>query len=151
MKIAAGASAGGHMNELQCLLQTETGNKIQPHIYLSTNEIIRSSLDSENTPIYILGECNREDFWKIPLVFLKAFIVALKTRPDVVISTGALPIAIYAFIAQKLGAKVIWIDSIANIDKLSMSGRWALKFADKIYTQWPELANEKIQYKGHLI
>jgi hypothetical protein len=41
--------------------------------------------------------------------------------------------------------KVVWIDSIANVERLSLSGRIVRPFADLFLVQWPELAE---RYKG---
>ena len=68
--------------------------------------------------------------------------VVLKERPSVVVSTGAAP-GLFGVIFGKLGgARTIWIDSIANAEELSMSGRLAGRWADLWLTQWPELARE---------
>ena len=37
-------------------------------------------------------------------------------------------------------AKTIWIDSIANCERLSSSGRRARRVAHQWLTQWPDLA-----------
>jgi hypothetical protein len=63
-------------------------------------------------------------------------------RPDVVISTGAAPGYFAILFGKKLGAKTIWLDSIANVDELSMSGRAVGKYADLWLTQWEHLATE---------
>jgi hypothetical protein len=39
-----------------------------------------------------------------------------------------------------LGARTIWIDSIANVEELSLSGRRIGKHAHLWLTQWPHLA-----------
>ena len=40
-----------------------------------------------------------------------------------------------------LGARVIWVDSVANAEELSMSGQKAGAFVDLWLTQWPHLAD----------
>ena len=68
--------------------------------------------------------------------------IVLKERPNIVISTGAAP----RYFALRLGkifkAKTIWIDSIANVEKLSLSGLKVGPYADLWLTQWPHLARE---------
>ncbi|MCI5150914.1 MAG: UDP-N-acetylglucosamine--LPS N-acetylglucosamine transferase, partial [Candidatus Electrothrix sp. MAN1_4] len=50
------------------------------------------------------------------------------------------------------GARTIWIDSIANSDKLSMSGQKVGKYADLWLTQWEHLARpEGPHYHGTVI
>lgn len=152
IKICAGASAGGHMNELLQLLEHAQLWPKQPDFYITTLEILASNLKQRN-PTYIIGECNRQHPFLALLTLIRCIRVALKERPDVVITTGSLPLAIFCLISKVLGARIIWIDSIASIEQLSMSGRLVIKFADLFLTQWPELAeqNKKAEYAGGLL
>ena len=43
-------------------------------------------------------------------------------------------------LGRLLGARTIWLDSIANVDELSLSGLKARRHADLWLTQWPHLA-----------
>jgi UDP-N-acetylglucosamine:LPS N-acetylglucosamine transferase len=77
----------------------------------------------------------------------------LKERPDVVATTGAAP-GLVALIAGRflVGAKTLWIDSIANCERLSSSGTSARRFADGWVTQWPDLSGpEGPDYWGSVI
>lgn len=67
--------------------------------------------------------------------------LVLRVRPDVIVSTGALP-GFFAVAAGKtlLRRRTIWVDSIANADELSLSGRLAGRFSDVWLTQWEHLA-----------
>jgi UDP-N-acetylglucosamine:LPS N-acetylglucosamine transferase len=90
-------------------------------------------------PAYVIRDCNRHtlranlrcasDLWRI----------IRKERPDVIVSTGAAPGLIAVILGKLVGAKTIWIDSVANSERLSMSGRIAGKFADLWLTQWRHL------------
>ena len=50
-------------------------------------------------------------------------------------------------------AKIVWIDSITNINRLSLSGRLILSLSDLILSQWPEVAKKykRVEYAGTLI
>ncbi len=66
--------------------------------------------------------------------------VVLRERPHVVVTTGA-SVGYFALRAGKiLGARTVWIDSIANAEAISLAGQRACKYADLWLTQWPELA-----------
>lgn len=80
-------------------------------------------------------------------------MIVKKERPDVVITTGSMPMALLCFVSKCFGSKVIWIDSIASIRHLSMSGRMVYLVADLILSQWPEVAARysKVEYVGELI
>ena len=66
--------------------------------------------------------------------------VVVRMTADVVISTGAAPGYFALRVGKLLGARTIWIDSMANADGLSLSGRKIGPHADLWLTQWPHLA-----------
>jgi UDP-N-acetylglucosamine:LPS N-acetylglucosamine transferase len=77
---------------------------------------------------------------RLVLMALHVSLLVLWERPDVVISTGAAP-GYFAIRAGKLlGARTIWVDSMANAERLSLSGRRVKSHADLWLTQWPHLA-----------
>ncbi|CAB5122971.1 hypothetical protein D3OALGA1CA_2697 [Olavius algarvensis associated proteobacterium Delta 3] len=75
-----------------------------------------------------------------------------KERPDIVVSTGALPGYLGIRLASALGKRTIWVDSIANVEELSMSGQRIGAYADLWLTQWPHLAKENgPEYAGQVL
>jgi UDP-N-acetylglucosamine:LPS N-acetylglucosamine transferase len=66
--------------------------------------------------------------------------VLVRERPELVISTGAAPGCLAIALGRLLGARTIWLDSIANVERLSVSGRLVRPFCDLWLTQWPHLA-----------
>jgi len=51
-----------------------------------------------------------------------------------------------------LGAHTIWIDSVANAEALSRSGRVARILANECLTQWPHLAKKTgVRYEGSVL
>ena len=70
---------------------------------------------------------------------LRVLMALLRVRPDVVVSTGAAPGYFAILFARLVGARSVWLDSIANADELSMSGQKATRVATLTLTQWPEL------------
>ena len=65
--------------------------------------------------------------------------VVLRERPDVVITTGAALGVVALRVGRLLGARTVWLDSIANVDHVSMSGEHVKRFADLYLTQWQHL------------
>ena len=78
---------------------------------------------------------------KLRLVWcaLRVALALVRVRPDVVISTGAAPGYFAILLARFVGARGVWIDSIANAEELSMSGAKASRIATLTLTQWPDL------------
>jgi len=80
------------------------------------------------------------------------FRLLVSVRPHVVLTTGAAPGFFALLFAKRLGMRTIWVDSIANVDAISLSGRLARGYADLFLTQWPELAREgEVQYRGAVV
>ncbi|WP_217640003.1 UDP-N-acetylglucosamine--LPS N-acetylglucosamine transferase [Palleronia marisminoris] len=91
-----------------------------------------------------------------PLKMLKGlygtFRILRRIRPDVVLSTGAAPGLLCLLWGRVFGARTIWVDSIANSEGLSLSGRLAQRIAHLVLTQWEHLATETgAQYRGSII
>jgi hypothetical protein len=151
--IAVGASAGGHTNELLPLLDYVHLWPAPPAFYVTTLHILAAKYADRGGRTYVVGECDRRKILAVPTVIWRTLRCAWRERPDVVVTTGSMPLAIFCLWAKLLGAKIVWIDSIANTDGLSLSGRLARLFADLCLTQWPEVAQRLpgVEYAGQLI
>ena len=103
--------------------------------------------------VYIVGECNREYPLRVLRVLALCMSIIIRQRPDVVISTGAAVGCITCFLGWRSGAKIIWLDSITNIDRISLSGTMVRYIADVFLVQWPELAQKynNVEYIGAVI
>jgi UDP-N-acetylglucosamine:LPS N-acetylglucosamine transferase len=147
IKIALVASAGGHLSEL--LLVKKAWADYDNIYFVSSMEQLKSQLQRMG-PVYITGECNRKHPWKVIRVFFKCFRITIEEKPDVIISTGAAPGILSCMCGKFFGAKVVWLDSIANTEKLSMSGRLIRPFADLILSQWEDVASKypNVEYWG---
>ncbi len=82
---------------------------------------------------------NPGSFFIVAFQLLRA---VLTVRPDVIVTTGSAPALIAILFGRIIGARTLWIDSIANSERMSSSGLRARKIAHMCVTQWPELAAE---------
>ena len=89
---------------------------------------------------YVVNDATRWNKLAILLMIVRMFAIICRERPDVVVTTGAAPGYVAMRIGRWLGARTVWIDSIANVEELSMSGKMAGKHADLWITQWTHLA-----------
>ena len=85
------------------------------------------------------------------VLFFEMIVIVFKERPDVVFTTGAAPGLFGIILGRLFGSKTIWLDSIANYEQLSLSGRLASYFANLHLTQWPHLTNKKTKCLGKVI
>jgi UDP-N-acetylglucosamine:LPS N-acetylglucosamine transferase len=149
LKICLVASAGGHLTQLRRVAEAWTGYST---FWITSTDVVRKTLGGEGT-VYIVGECNRQHLGRLAAVFFRCLRAILKEKPDVVISTGAAPGCIAVFLGKLTGAKVVWIDSITNVEHLSLSGRLVRPFVDLFLVQWPQLAAKYrgVEYIGEVI
>jgi len=130
------ASAGGHISQL---LELAKSWKDCETFSITTTDVVREKL-SKQGKFYVVGECNRQHILQVALVLMRCVKIILHEKPDVVISTGAAVGCITCFLGKLFSAKVIWIDSITNVERISLSGRMVRYIADLFLVQWPELA-----------
>lgn len=135
MKILGVSSGGGHWVELIRLAPAFEGHDIA---YATVSNAYR--LEAGAARFYSVRDVTRWDTWRWPQTIVKLVWILLRERPDVVVSTGALPGYFSLRLAKWFGARTVWLDSIANVDELSMSGQKIGRYADLWLTQWPQLA-----------
>jgi len=134
-KILAVASGGGHWVQLVRLLPAFEGHRL---IFATTDPSYRLEVGSR--PLYVVTDASRWSKLGLLKLMFQVFRILLRERPDVVISTGAAP-GLFAILAGRLvGARTVWVDSMANIERLSLSGRLIGRFTHLWLTQWPHLA-----------
>lgn len=107
---------------------------------------------SGKVKVLSLPDCNLTQ----PINALRCAVVSLghvwRFRPLVVVSTGAAPGFFCILWGRILGAQVLWIDSIANAERISLSGRLAMLVGAKCLTQWEHLADDAhIQFRGSVL
>lgn len=136
-KILAISSGGGHWIELLRLRPAFKGHFV---VYATVSEAYRAHVPG--APLRVIPDVTRWDRLGLVRCAAQVLRVLLEERPDVVVSTGALPGFFGIVIAKRLGMRTIWVDSLANVEELSMSGQRVGPHADLWLTQWPELARE---------
>ncbi len=149
LKICLAASSGGHLSQLLKLADSWSRHNA---VYIATTEVVRDKLSALGR-VYIVGECNREHPWRVIKVLLQCIRIVFRERPHMVISTGAALGCITCLLSKLIGAKVVWIDSITNVERLSLSGRIVRHVVDLLLVQWPGLAAkyENAEYMGAVI
>jgi len=137
-KVCIAASAGGHLSQL---LKLELGWNGHNTFCVTTVDTVRENLQKYGR-VYVVGECNHKHLIKVLQVFIRCIKIILREKPDVVISTGAAVGCIVCFLGRLLGAKAVWVDSVTNVERISLSGRMVRYIADLFLVQWPELAEQ---------
>lgn len=145
-KVLAVASGGGHWVQLMRLRGAFVGSDVT---FMSTNMGYAKDVPGK------FVEVSDASLWekrRLLAMFAQIAWHSLKIRPHVVVTTGAAPGFAAIVFGKLLGARTIWIDSIANSEELSTSGRHARRWADVWLTQWEHLAGDDgPKYLGSVI
>ena len=137
-RILAVASGGGHWVQMRRLAEAFEGLDVA---YVSVREGYAAEVAEHR--FYAVRDATRWDRLKLLVLAAQLVRILLTERPAVVVSTGAAPGAIALVLARYLcRSKTIWIDSIANCERMSSSGRHARWVADVWLTQWPQLRKD---------
>jgi hypothetical protein len=155
-RVLAIASKGGHWTELRRIRPAFNGCEV---IWACTDASIRSEV--QDGRFIIVPDANRWQKLRLLVCACKVAILVLRLRPDVIVSTGAAPGYFALRFGSFIGARTLWLDSIANAEELSLSGVQASRFADLTLTQWTELGvalpprterdSRKVYYGGAVV
>ncbi|MDJ1008332.1 MAG: glycosyltransferase [Paracoccaceae bacterium] len=146
-RLLAVASGGGHFHQLAALAPAFAGYEVTWATTLP-GLAEEAGLGAGR----LIPDCNRNE----PLAIFRALWAIRRTvralKPDAVVSTGALPGLIALWAGRRLGARTVWVDSVANAEAMSMSGRLAARVADLRLSQWPDVAAaEGAEYAGSVL
>jgi len=130
-RVLAVASGGGHWAQLQLIAPA-----------FETCDLIFASPQAANAQVLPLTDCNLRQPLRVLRCALQVTSLIARTRPHLVVSTGAAPGALAVVIGKLFGARTVWIDSVANVQRMSLSGRAVRRFSDLWLTQWPDLATQ---------
>ncbi|WP_343656420.1 glycosyl transferase [Paraburkholderia caribensis] len=145
-KILLVCSNGGHYVQLSILASAFSGHDVVWAV--SGTDTLLARKDG-----YCLIEANKTTPIKVVGLAFQISRILIAKRPDVIVSTGAAPGLLAVALSRLVGAKAktIWIDSIANSARLSLSGRIARHFASETLTQWRHLETPTVHYWGAVL
>ncbi len=146
-RVLAVCSAGGHWVQLSRILPALEGCDVA----IATVDIAPAAA-SGAWRCYRIPDATRWDRLALVHLALRMLWILIRERPDCVISTGAAPGYFGLRFGKWLRARTIWLDSIANVESISMAGQRVRSYADLWLTQWPHLARESgPQYLGKVL
>lgn len=135
MRLCLVASSGGHLLELVSLCeawQTHARFWVTFH-----TDDARSLLEGERV-IWAYHPTNRNVKNLLKNLWL-AWQVLRRERPDYVISTGAGVAVPFLWVGRLLGRRTVYIESVARIEELSLSGRLVYPVVHRFFVQWADL------------
>jgi hypothetical protein len=138
---------GGHWEELRLLKQSFENAHVT---YVST--LAGLARREGIAEFIVIPDCNRNELFRSIQCVASLIIAIFRVRPDVIITTGALPGYLALRVGKAFGKKTIWVDSVANAEEISMAGQNARLHADLWLTQWPDVAERYgVEYAGSVL
>jgi hypothetical protein len=112
-----------------------------------------AGLTVQNSKVFLVRDASRTDKLGLVILAIQLLRIIVTLRPSAVVTTGAAPGVIALRIAKLFGARTVWVDSIANVEEVSLSGLLARKHADLWLTQWPHLVEkyDGLQFRGSVL
>ena len=133
------SSAGGHLSEL---MKLEPIFKYYDYSIVTEKDIATNELKNRYK-IYFVPYSTRSKIisyiFKYTFVVFKSMFIFGRIKPDVIVSTGthtAVPICLLGKIFKK---KIIYIETYANINKKTLTGRILYPISDLFIVQWKEM------------
>jgi len=150
--------SGGHTSEMFRLITELNTLLYSPRVYVRAatdefSEVKAKNFEGKHRD-YIVETIPRvrevhQSIFSVPftaiLPFLKAPILLLRHRPDVLVVNGpgtCIPLVMWSFIfgVLCLGRPVtVYVESFCRVDTLSLTGRIVIHFVDRFVVQWKEL------------
>ncbi|MGE0776332.1 MAG: UDP-N-acetylglucosamine--LPS N-acetylglucosamine transferase [Sphingomonadaceae bacterium] len=146
-RLLAIASGGGHWVQLRRMLPAFEGFDVA---FVSTFDHYVTQVAGHR--YYVVPNASRFDLKGFFPGAWRALRILMKERPDAIITTGSAPMLIFLMLGRLMGARTLWVDSLANPERMSSSGRIARRLAHETVSQWPEVAAaEGVRYWGSVL
>jgi UDP-N-acetylglucosamine:LPS N-acetylglucosamine transferase len=118
--------------------------------FMSTKQSFSTMV--EGNKFYTIPDGSRWNKFGLVKCFFSIMSIVRSSKPNVIITTGAAPGLIALFVGRLFGVKTIWVDSIANCEQVSMSGKIATMIAHIVYTQWQHLEEKNnVKFRGNVL
>ena len=135
------SSTGGHLNEL--LQLAPLFDKYEYNIITEKDKSNEGLKDKYENKVYFLPYGTRS---KIFTYIFKYFYLCIKTiyyyfklRPKVIITTGTHTAGPMCYLGKLFESKIIYIETFANKNKKTATGKLIYPIADLFIVQWEEM------------
>ena len=148
--------SGGHTTEMLSMLSSLPVEKFSARVFLiaatdTMSEVKLRALyqnpDIRRTPrAREVGQSWLSSIFTTAIALAYAIKIVWTVHPDLVLTNGpgtCVPVAYTAWALKVLGIKdcrIVFVESVARVKSLSLSGKLLYPIADKFLVQWPGLA-----------
>ena len=146
------SSTGGHLNEL--LQLKKMFNKYDYHIITEKDKSNLYLKEKYGNRVDYLVFGTKDHMLTYPFKFIfncfKSLFLYIKIRPRYIITTGTHTAVPMCYIGKLFGSKIIFIETFANINTKTLSGKLIYPIANLFIVQWESMLElyPKAKYGG---
>lgn len=129
------SSHGGH---LELMLAVEEAWRGIPHAFIMPPSRQADALRERGERVELVENPQRRPA-RVVVSACRALRLAWRERPRVVVSAGANAALAFCVAARLLGARLIFVETMARVHQGSLTGRLLHRIAHHFLVQWPEL------------
>ena len=135
------SSTGGHLSELMQL--KSMFSKYDYHIITERTKSNMYLKDKYPKKVNYLVYGTKSNMLTYPFKLFyncfKSLFLYIKIRPNVIVTTGAHTAGPMCCIGKIFGSKIVYIETFANSETKSVTGKMIYKFADLFIVQWEDM------------
>ena len=135
------SSTGGHLNEL--LQLSPLFDKYEYHIITEKDKANMALKEKYGNKLYFLPYGTRSKIFtyifKYLCLCIKTIYYYFKIRPKVIVTTGTHTAGPMCILGKIFRSKIIYIETFANKNKKTATGRLIYPIADLFIVQWEEM------------
>lgn len=141
-------SPGGHLLEMLALEAAWTGFD---HLWVTYDAPDANCLLTERRVELVHGPTNRH-IGNALRNFPAAWRVLRSYRPDTILSTGAGVALPFFVLGRLLRKRLVFVESLARVDDLSLTGRLVYPLCDEFFVQWPSAQRlKRARWEGSVL
>lgn len=135
------SSTGGHFNELMQL--KPMFEKYDYHIITEKDKTNKDLVQQYEKKIYFLPYGTRSKIFSYIIKYfylcMKTVFLYLKLRPKYIVTVGTHTAGPMCYLGKLFGSKIIYIETFANSNTKTVTGRLIYPIADLFIVQWKEM------------
>lgn len=146
------SSLGGHLTQL---LQLAPLFGMYDYHIVTERSVITKELQKQYPMSFLVYGARNYPFkyiFKFSYNIFKSFIIFIREKPDVIVTTGAHTAVPMCYIAKIFGKKIVFIESFAKTSTPTISGKLIYPIADLFIVQWKDMLKHypKAVYGGSI-
>ncbi len=140
-------SSGGHLLQLHALREAwEPFDRV----WVTFDKSDAAVLLRDERVIHAFGPTNRNIPNTLRNLRLAGRVIR-RERPAAILTTGAGVAVPFAWVGRAHRIPTVYVESLTRMNELSLSARMIAPVADRMYAQWPELAEKRgLRFAGNV-